>query len=50
MNWIINDEEFDGRVSVGDTLQVNGVVYIVLGINEDGVVVKELYKKEPEGV
>lgn len=42
MNWIVNDQEYDGRIAVGDTLECNGLVYIVLGITNDGVVVKEL--------
>jgi hypothetical protein len=41
-SWVVNGEDFDGRVAVGDTLECNGKAYAVLGINEDGVLVKEL--------
>lgn len=39
---LVNNEEYDGRITVGDTLDVQGILYAVVGINEDGVVVKEL--------
>ncbi len=38
----VNGELYEGRIVVGDTLEVNGLFYAVLGINEDGIVVKEL--------
>ena len=38
----INDDIYVGRIAVGDTLEVNGIAYAVLGINEDAVIVKEL--------
>lgn len=38
----VNDQDYDGHIAVGDTVDVNGVIYGVLGINEDGIVVKEL--------
>lgn len=46
MNWVVNGEDYEGRIAVGDTLECNGKVYAVLGINEDGVVVKELVLNE----
>lgn len=48
MNWVVNGEDFMGKISVGDTLECNGRVYAVLGINEDGVVVKEIKPSEGE--
>lgn len=41
-NVWVNDTSYRGKLSVGDTLTVNGVDYAVLAINEDSVVVKEL--------
>jgi hypothetical protein len=38
----VNDEPWNGSVAVGDTLEVNGLSYAVLGLNEDAIVVKEL--------
>lgn len=35
-------EPYNGSISVGDTLEMNGLVYAVVGINEDGIVVKEI--------
>lgn len=45
MKWIVNGEDFQDKIVVGDTLEVNGLVYTVLAINEDGIVVKELQTK-----
>lgn len=39
---LINDQKYVGKVTVGDTLQVQGSAYIILAINEDNVLVKEL--------
>ncbi len=38
----VNDEPYCGEITVGDTLDVNGLVYAVMGINEDAIVVKKL--------
>lgn len=42
MNWVVNGEDYDGRIAVGDTLECNGIVYAVLAITNDGIVVKEI--------
>lgn len=38
----VNGEDYVGKISVGDTLDVQGILYAVVGLNEDGVMVKEL--------
>lgn len=38
----INDQDYRGHYAIGDTLEVNGITYIILGINEDAIVVKPL--------
>lgn len=38
----VNDEPWSGSIAIGDTLEVNGLCYAVLGLNEDAIVVKEL--------
>lgn len=46
MNWVVNGESYEGKIAVGDTLECNGLVYAVLGITNDGVVVKELKQED----
>lgn len=38
----VNGEKYVGKLAIGDTLTVNGVSYAVQGLNEDGIVVKEI--------
>jgi hypothetical protein len=39
---LVNNEEYDGKVAIGDTLDIQGIIYYVVGINEDSVMIKEL--------
>ena len=39
---IVNDAPYVGKISVGDTIEINDFIYSVVGINEDAIVVKEL--------
>ncbi len=41
-NIKVNGESYMGDLVVGDTLEINKISYAVLGINEDGIVVKEI--------
>lgn len=41
-NVWVNDAAYKGKIAVGDTLTVNGKDYAVVGINEDGIVVKDV--------